>query len=299
MKVLIIDDNPESVAVAKARLARENVEICSELGGAAGLAAARREQPDLILLDVDMPDLSGFDVCRAMKSEPELCMIPVLFLSGSTNVEDKVKGLDLGAVDYVTKPFDAFELRARVRAALRTKHLQDLLVEHAQVDPLTGLPNRRALTERLHSEWARIQRHDGNLSFIMADVDHFKQINDTYGHTLGDAVLQKIAQTICQECRQMDLPSRYGGDEFAILVPDEDAQCAANLADRCRQRIEENGVPAGQETVRATATMGVADARGASSPEALIQQADIALYQAKLAGRNRVQVQEDSTVAPS
>ena len=174
-----------------------------------------------------------------------------------------------------------------------------MLVEHAQVDPLTGLPNRRALLERLHHEWARIQRHDGNLSFIMADVDHFKRINDTYGHTLGDAVLQKIAQTICQECRQIDLPSRYGGDEFAILVPDEDAQCAANLADRCRQRIEESGVPAGQETVRATATLGVADARGASSPEALIQQADIALYQAKVAGRNRVQVQEDSTVAPS
>ncbi len=145
MKVLIVDDHPDSVAVAEARLAGENVTICSASSGAAALEAARREKPDLILLDVDMPDMSGFDVCRALKADVELCMIPVLFLSGSGNLEDKVQGLDLGAVDYVTKPFDSFELRARVRAALRNKHLQDMLIEHAQVDPLTGLCNRRAL----------------------------------------------------------------------------------------------------------------------------------------------------------
>lgn len=127
---------------------------------------------------------------------------------------------------------------------LRTKHLQDLLVEHAQVDPLTGLPNRRALTERLHSEWARIQRHDGNLSFIMADVDHFKRINDTYGHNLGDAVLQEIAQSIFSQCRQVDMPARYGGDEFVILVPDEDAQARPAWPSAAAERSSSRRFPA-------------------------------------------------------
>ena len=124
-------------------------------------------------------------------------------------------------MDYVTKPFDAFELRARVRAALRTKHLQDLLFEHAHIDPLTGLPNRRALMERLQSEWARIERHGGRLSFIMADIDHFKRVNDRYGHHVGDRLLQEVAGAIAGQCRETDLPARYGGEEFAILVPDE------------------------------------------------------------------------------
>ena len=250
MKILIIDDSPEALAVAQARLANENVDIVAAEGGVAGLEAAGREKPDLILLDIDMPDMSGFDVCRALKADAELCMVPVLFLSGSGGVEDRVKGLDLGAVDYVTKPFDAVELRARVRAALRTKHLQDLLIEHAHIDPLTGLSNRRALMERLQQEWARVLRHAGVLSFIMADVDHFKRINDTYGHTLGDAVLQEVARAIAVECRQVDTTARYGGEEFSILVPNEIALDAVRLAERCRARVEGLRVRAGNHTLR-------------------------------------------------
>ena len=223
MKILIVDDNPEALAVAKVRLSKESVDILCAESGTAGLEAARREKPDLILLDVDMPDMSGFEVCRALKGEAELCMIPVLFLTASSTPEDKVRGLDLGAVDYVTKPFDAFELRARVRAALRTKHLQDLLIEHAHIDPLTGLPNRRALMECLQREWARIERHGGRLSFVMADIDHFKLVNDAYGHHIGDRLLQEVAQAIAEQCRQGDLPARYGGEEFAMVVPDEAA----------------------------------------------------------------------------
>ena len=156
----------------------------------------------------------------ALKADPELCMIPVLFLSGSGTSADKVRGLDLGAVDYITKPFDEFELKARVRAAIRTKYLQDLLIEHAHIDPLTGLPNRRALMDRLQMEWARMQRHGGELSFIMADIDYFKRVNDTYGHSIGDKLLQEVARTIARQCRESDLPARYGGEEFAIVVPE-------------------------------------------------------------------------------
>ena len=293
MKLLIIDDNLDSLQVAKARLAKENLEISCAEGGESGLETARREKPDLILLDLEMPDMSGFDVCRALKTDPELCMIPILFLTGSATAEDKVKGLDLGAVDYVTKPFDAFELCARVRAALRTKHLQDLLIEHAHIDPLTGLPNRRALMERLQREWARIERHDGKLSFIMADIDHFKRINDMYGHHIGDQVLQEVARAIARECRELDLPARYGGEEFAIVVPDETASGAARLAERCRQGVANIHVAVRGEKISTTASFGVASARNRSSPEALIKQADEAMYRAKNGGRNMVQSSGD------
>lgn len=301
MKLVIIDDDVDALEVAKARLAKERLEIHCAVGGIAGLELVRRENPDLILLDLDMPDISGFDLCRRLKADPDLCMIPVLFLTGSTTATDKVKGLDLGAVDYVTKPFDAFELRARVRAALRTKHLQDLLIEHAHIDPLTGLPNRRALLERLQREWARIERHDGRLSFIMADIDHFKQINDRYGHHIGDKLLQEVSRVIAQECREMDLPARYGGDELAIVVPDESASGAASLAERCREEIAKLRVAACNQTVTVTASFGVADATGLSSPEALMKRADKALYRAKEAGRNTVRTCGDgrSDQAPS
>ncbi len=162
MKILVIDDSPDALAVAKARLARENLDVLCAGGGVEGLQIARRERPDVILLDLDMPDMSGFEVCRRLKADAELCMIPVIFLSGSGSLSDKVKGLDLGAVDYVTKPFDGVELQARVRAALRTKRLQDLLTKYAQIDPVTELWNRRA--------WRNVFGRSGPGSGGMADA---------------------------------------------------------------------------------------------------------------------------------
>jgi two-component system, cell cycle response regulator len=299
MKILIIDDDPAALEIAKARLSKEGVEIVCAGSGVAGLEAAHRENPDLILLDVDMPDMSGFDVCRALKADEQLCMIPILFLSGSSTCEIKIQGLDLGAVDYVTKPFDAFELRARVRAALRTKHLQDLLFEHAHIDPLTGLPNRRALDERLQCEWARIERHGGQLSFIMADVDHFKQVNDTHGHYIGDRMLQEVARAIAGQCRDCDLPTRYGGEEFAIIVPDESAATALHLAERCRKEIERTCIIVKNRAIHTTASFGVADASRAESSEALMKRADAAMYRAKAAGRNRVEGEDSELDCPA
>ncbi len=288
MKILIIDDSPDAIAVAKTRLAQENFDTLSAEGGMAGLEAARREKPDAILLDVDMPDMSGFEVCRRLKADPELFLIPILFLSGSGTPEDKVKGLDLGAVDYVAKPFDAFELRARVRAVLRTKHLQDLLVEHAHLDPLTGMANRRALMDRLQREWAGYMRHGRPFSFIMSDIDHFKAVNDNYGHSIGDRLLQEVAKTITRQCRQNDLPARYGGEEFAIIAPEETIARATSLAERCRQEIEGIRLAIGNVTIATTASFGVADSTGLSSAEMLVSHADAALYLAKGSGRNTV-----------
>jgi two-component system, cell cycle response regulator len=300
VKVLIVDDDPDALEIVKLRLAKEPLEILCAEGGVLGLEMARRENPDLILLDVDMPGMSGFEVCRELKADRNLCMIPVLFLTCSNEVRDKIQGLDFGAIDYIAKPFDAFELRARVRAAIRTKHIQDVLIEHAQIDALTGLPNRRMLTDRLQTEWARIERHEGRLSFIMADVDHFKSLNDRYGHEIGDRILRQIAGVFAQQCRKSDLPSRCGGEEFAIVVPDEKASNAALLADRIRLKIAETVINVNDETVTATASFGVADSTSADSPESLMKLADQALYQAKNEGRNRVETHESdrSPLAP-
>jgi two-component system, cell cycle response regulator len=293
-RLLLVDDDVESLAVARARLADDGIEILYATGGSAGLEAAKSQHPDLILLDLDMPDMSGFDVCRILKADPELRMIPVLFLSGSATSDDKVRGLDLGAVDYITKPFDTCELRARVRSTIRTKELQDLLIEHAHIDPQTGLPNRRALMDRLQMEWARLQRHRGELSFVMADIDYFKRVNDTYGHSVGDKVLQEVARTIAGQCREIDLPARYGGDEFAVVVPNQGISDAVHLAERCRWEIEKVNVPAKDTPIRPTASFGVADAVGVPGAELLLDHADQALYQAKAAGRNRVAVWSES-----
>ena len=288
MRVLIVDDSAQALAIAKARLAKDDLEIICAQSGQEGLEAASREKPDLILLDVDMPGLSGFDVCRKLKADPQLGTIPVIFLTAADKPEDKVEGLDLGAMDYVTKPFDAFELRARVRAALRTKHFQDLLIEHAHIDPLTELPNRRVLMERLDLEWDRIERHGGPLSFIMADIDGFKQVNDTYGHNTGDSLLREVGDAITSQCRKTDLPGRFGGDEFAIIVPYETIEGAFVLAERCRQEIEKIRLDVGGAVAGATASLGVADAANPGSIGELILRADEALYNAKKVGRNTV-----------
>jgi diguanylate cyclase (GGDEF)-like protein len=205
----------------------------------------------------------------------------VIFLSGSGGVEDRVKGLDLGAVDFVTKPFDAFELRARVRAALRTKHLQDLLRRFALIDPLTELPNRRALDERIQQEWSRLLRHGGRLSIIMADIDHFKDVNDRFGHAVGDEVLRQVARVLADGCRECDMPARCGGEEFMVVAPQTAAPAAAEFAERLRTSISSQLVQVHGKAVEVTASFGVADNEGLTTPEELTQAVDDALYQAR------------------
>jgi len=297
MKILIIDDSADALAVAKTRLAPEGHEVLCAGDGKEGLETAGRENPDLVLLDVDMPEMDGFEVCRRLQEDAATCSIPVIFLSGSSGGEDRVRGLDLGAVDCVTKPFDAFELRARVRAALRTKHLQDLLRKYALIDPLTELPNRRALDERLHQEWARLVRHGGHLALILADLDRFKKINDTFGHPAGDEALRQVARLLASGCRESDMPVRYGGEEFVVVAPETTAQAAADFADRLRMSICSQPLQVHGKALSITASFGVAGNEGLKVPEELVQAADEALYRAKSAGRNCVKTAEAPTSA--
>ncbi len=290
MKVLIVDDSPATLRVARARLKKERLDIVCASSGRKGLQIAKIEAPDLVMLDIDMPGMSGFDLCRKLKSDPQTNLIPVIFLSGSTSADDKVKGLDLGAIDYVTKPFDPFELRARVRAALRTKRLQDMLAAEASIDPLTGLANRRAFDNRLNEEWARRSRHGSDLALIMADIDLFKDVNDTYGHGVGDVVLHHVADILRAECRKYDTPARYGGEEFAVICAKENAEGAAALAQRLREMLKKIPCNTDKGMIEITMSFGIADALMCDSPKALVESADKAVYAAKEAGRNRVEV---------
>ncbi len=288
MKVLIIDDDPDSLAVAKLRLRKDGHILISAPSGEEGLQMAASEDPDLILLDVQMPGKSGFQVCEELKSDSRLRNIPVIFLSAADDIKEKVRGLDLGAVDYVTKPFDIFELRARVRAALRTKRLQDLLLVHGEIDYLTEVYNRRVLMERLEQEWSRARRYSTVLSFIMADIDNFKSVNDMFGHPKGDEVLETIASILKNSVRTEDIVGRYGGEEFSIIMINAGSKAAAQAAERYRETIARHVFQSRRGEFSVTVSFGVSDSQGKNSVNHLIASADEALYRAKGSGKNRI-----------
>ena len=289
--VLAIDDSEAIHSLLRARLSPEAVALHFAGGGEEGIARAIELQPDLILLDVDMPAPDGFEVCRRLKAEVRTQAIPVIFLSGATSTEEKIKGLELGAVDYITKPFDPAELRARVRASLRTKYLMDLLARKAMIDGLTGLWNRAYFETRLNTELSLARRTRQPLSCLMIDLDHFKQLNDAHGHPFGDEVLRTVGQLLGETCRVEDVVCRYGGEEFVILAPNTLAARATELGERIRVALESFNWTCRGGVVKVTASIGVADLRN-SPPPSILELADAALYQAKHGGRNRVVLAE-------
>jgi diguanylate cyclase (GGDEF)-like protein len=288
-KILIIDDSKPIHALVKARLAEEPVEIHSAFDGESGLAAARSLAPDLILLDVDMPTPDGFEVCRRLKDDPQTIAIPVVFLTGAASTEQKIQGLELGAADYVLKPFDPAELRARVRASLRHKYLLDLLSKKAMLDGLTGLWNRAYFDQMLAANLSLARRSGQPVSCILADVDHFKQVNDSFGHPIGDEALRAIAQSIQASCRMEDIVCRYGGEEFAVIAPNTPAVKAITLAERLRDMVARLALSHRKTPIVLTCSFGLAD-QDCCGDLTLIEAADEALYQAKQEGRNRVVV---------
>jgi diguanylate cyclase (GGDEF)-like protein len=295
-RILIIDDTPNIHALVKARLAGEPVEMQSAYSSAEGLNLAATLLPDLILLDVDMPDIDGFEVCRRLKSQPATMNVPIVFLTGAGSTDAKIRGLELGAVDYVTKPFEPAELRARVRAALRTKYLLDLLNKKAMIDGLTGLWNRTYFDQTLSAQLSLARRCGQAVSVIIGDLDHFKAINDTCGHLTGDEALRVVAASLQATCRIEDVVCRFGGEEFGIIVPNTPADRALILADRLRKNIEKLPLSHRGMPVTITCSFGIADSPTCGDKN-IVCAADMAMYRAKDGGRNQIVI-ADGSVPP-
>jgi len=290
--VLVIDDSPDIHTLLDVRLRPEGLLLLHALGADEGLAKALETRPDLILLDVDLPLVTGFEVCKRLKEDSGTASIPIIFLTGASEVIAKVRGFDLGAVDYVVKPFDAAELRARVRAALRTKRFHDLLAARSQVDGLTGVWNRMYFDQRFAEEIAAATRYGRAVALIMLDLDHFKGLNDSFGHPFGDQVLQAVGDVLHTALRATDAPCRFGGEEFALILTETDERAASSAAERVRERIARCAFRPKDKPVQVTASLGVAssslfDAQSLAVSN-MVLAADDALYRAKHEGRNRV-----------
>ncbi len=261
--------------------------------GAEALQVALEARPDLILLDVGLPDTDGFTLCRSLKQNAVLSDIPVVFLTSRTSTTDEVDGLEAGGIDYITKPITPAILRARVRNHIELKRSRDALARMARLDGLTGVANRRTFDDLLLREWRRQARTRQMLSVIMMDVDHFKRFNDTYGHGAGDECLKQVtraAEGALQ--RPADIVARYGGEEFVALLPDTDIDGALAVAEGIRAAVVTIGIPHSGSKAASHVTVSLGGACTVPEtdvePSMLLEAADTQLYAAKREGRNRV-----------
>jgi two-component system, cell cycle response regulator len=296
-RILIVDDHEDNVEVLRARLEARGYDIVAAHDGEEALRVVQESCPDLILLDVMMPKLDGHEVARRVKGDSSLPFIPIIMQTALDSVESKVEGLGAGADDYITKPINFAELEARVRSMLRIKRLQDEVERQKRelqrvsvTDGLTGLHNRRHLEELLRDMWEHSQRLHEPLGCVMFDLDHFKSVNDSYGHQAGDEVLRQLARLLKDAARDIDRVGRYGGEEFMVLLPGTVLDAAVTFAERARQAVEGHTFTFEGGTLQRTMSCGVA---GWPHPkvqhcESLVKSADDALYVAKETGRNRV-----------
>jgi len=303
-RILVVDDHEDNVELLRARLEARGYEVEAAMDGQEALDRVHASPPDLILLDVMMPEVSGIEVARRVKANRSLPFIPIIMQTALDSTEAKVEGLEAGADDYITKPIDFAELKARVRSMLRIKRLQEALEERerellevnerlrhmSQTDGLTGLDNRRNLNFRLEEMFQHAERLNEPFSCVMCDLDHFKSVNDTYGHQAGDEVLKQLSTILKEEAREIDRVGRYGGEEFMLLLPGTVLDSAVTFSERVRKHIEGHTFSFPGGTLRRTASFGVS---GWPHPkirecDSLVRAADDALYVAKEMGRNRV-----------
>ena len=286
--ILIVDDDPTSLNLLREIFDdRYAITVATNAEDALFLV---EDGPDLILLDIHLPDKSGFEVCKLIKSNPKLVDIPIIFITASQDSVIEEKGISLGAVDFVSKPYSTPVLRARVHTHLELKHKADQLQALALRDPLTGIANRRYFESMLHAEWHRHARNKSPLSLLMIDIDYFKGINDSYGHQVGDDCIANLASllTACVR-RPADLVARYGGEEFIVMLPETDLEGACIVAEQMRDKAARmHAVQATQPAL--TISIGCASIMPSMkvSPLDVIKSADDALYYAKSHGRNCV-----------
>ena len=289
-KVLVVDDSQANLILLKAHLTNMGLIVLLAENAEQGLTLAAEQRPDIILLDVMMPDLDGFEACRRLKADVRTSSIPILFVSAKDQSEDKIAGLKLGAIDYITKPFNRGELQARINIVLQMIELQERLLLLANTDELTGLSNRRHFFEILEREILQAKIRGGSIAVMMFDVDHFKNVNDTYGHLAGDRILQQVGKILDDNIYPLDMAGRYGGEEFIIIMPGMPVEIADQRAEKLRSMIDKYNWEINNKPISITCSVGVAvfDGADATDPYDLIRRADDALYAAKHRGRNRV-----------
>jgi two-component system, cell cycle response regulator len=309
-KILIVDDYPANIKVL-GELLRENYELLVATNGLKAISLAREKMPDLILMDVMMPEMDGFSAASVIKKDELTSDIPIVFITAKGETEDIVKGFDAGGQDYITKPFNPQELFARVNTHLELKQSKQVIKDYAAElenvnkelkllnaklefmawhDQLTNLPNRRYMRSRIKDEEIRSVRSGKPFALVMGDVDDFKHVNDTYGHEAGDGVLRHISQIFTSSLRRQDSVSRWGGEEFLLLLPETDLNGAMIASEKIRLRVETEpyeykGVP-----IRLTITLGVSGYEDARGIEGTIKLADEALYKGKKGTKNCVVV---------
>ena len=251
-KILVVDDVAVNVQLLTTYLTSVGYDVCTARDGQEALDKVSETQPDLILLDVMMPKLNGFEVCERLKSDPMTKIIPVIMVTALNEIEDKIKATEAGADDFVSKPFNKLELLTRVKSLLRIKQLHDELrakvreLEQARerlrqlaiTDGLTGLYNHRYLKEHLEQELLRANRHQSRVSVVMLDIDHFKKFNDTFGHPAGDTILRTMARLLRDNIRKIDIAARYGGEEFFLVLIETNKNAAAQAAEKVRRLVE-------------------------------------------------------------
>lgn len=294
--VLVIDDNPAN-AHQLFELLGDDYHVLVATRGVDGIQVATTQHPDLILLDVVMPELNGYEVCARLKEDPRTQGIPVIFITARDEEEDEARGLSLGAIDYLAKPLRPAIVRARVRNHIDLQRSRDQLQRLTMLDPLTGIANRRRFDDYLALEWGRAAREGEVLSLIMIDVDHFKLFNDRHGHAYGDHCLSAIAASLQAAVqRSADLVARYGGEEFVCVLPGTDLVGAGQLAEQMRSAVAALAIVHADSPVAGHVTVSLGVAAGLPYPGAaatgVLQAADQALYEAKLGGRNCVCVQQ-------
>jgi diguanylate cyclase (GGDEF)-like protein len=291
-KLLIVDDQPTNILVLH-ELFREDCDVFMATSGEQAISVCQTQLPDLILLDVVMEGMDGHEVCRRLKSDPATQGIPIIFITAQQQESDEVLGLELGAVDFISKPINTTIVRARVRTHLTLKLQSDLLRSMALIDGLTGVANRRKFNEDILADWRLCFREQKPLSLILVDVDYFKRYNDQYGHQAGDGCLKSIAQALSETVRRpYDLVARYGGEEFACVLPNTVLSGAVDIAEKMQKRVRALGIEHSTSDVDhvMTISLGVATLTptGELGFETLIEAADKQLYKAKNAGRARV-----------
>ena len=291
--ILAIDDSQTDLFLLRKHLSRMGYDVLLADNAQKGIDAAANEGPDIILLDIMLPDLNGIEVCKKLKADLKTSAIPVIFISAGDQPCDKAAGINAGAVDYIAKPFDPGELKARIGSVFRALELEEENLLLANTDELTGLDNRRRLFDMLEREMFHARIKGNSLTMMMLDIDHFKKVNDTYGHLTGDMILRQLGKILKENTYPLDVVGRYGGEEFIILMPDTSQLKAVQAAEKLLKIIDECNWDVEGKNISVTVSIGIASIDLADSHE-LIKRADNALYRAKKQGRNCIVCWEEA-----